>query len=59
MTAGPVELPHRVRAALGDQIKFDYSEPFFDHTLRTRGRHVEPGAGAAGSLKLLDAEVPV
>ncbi|GAB4245848.1 MAG: alanine--glyoxylate aminotransferase family protein [Thermoleophilia bacterium] len=30
MTAGPVEASDRVRAALGSQVMFDYSEPFFE-----------------------------
>ncbi|MBU2602255.1 MAG: alanine--glyoxylate aminotransferase family protein [Actinobacteria bacterium] len=30
MTAGPVQASDRVRAALGGQIIFDYSEPFFE-----------------------------
>ncbi|HJW75395.1 MAG TPA: alanine--glyoxylate aminotransferase family protein [Thermoleophilia bacterium] len=30
LTAGPVELSDRVRGALGGQLLFDYSEPFFE-----------------------------
>jgi pyridoxamine--pyruvate transaminase len=30
MTAGPVELSDKVRSALGDQLLFDYSQPFVD-----------------------------
>ncbi|MBE3073976.1 MAG: alanine--glyoxylate aminotransferase family protein, partial [Actinobacteria bacterium] len=30
MTAGPVELSDRVRSALGNQLLFDYSQPFLD-----------------------------
>jgi aspartate aminotransferase-like enzyme len=30
MTAGPVELSDKVRSALGDQLLFDYSQPFMD-----------------------------
>jgi pyridoxamine--pyruvate transaminase len=30
LTAGPVEYSDRVRAALGSQLLFDYSEPFFE-----------------------------
>ncbi len=30
LTAGPVEYSDRVRSALGAQLLFDYSEPFFD-----------------------------
>jgi pyridoxamine--pyruvate transaminase len=30
MTAGPVELSDRVRSALGDQLLFDYSQPYME-----------------------------